>query len=227
MAFDNPKPGSYVAGSSLSKCHKRIPVVTLTFNESTPSAPGSPTRTKSEQALFTKVLNPLPSLPTTNTVRSPFSTRPNSDPESSAHAPRTFQPPSRNSPRSAGKSRVEYRGRRSNAPALAAETTGEGGLAFLEHTRTDTSRKKCADRRMAPKFCGSTTSSNASQNRQSGESSGEARRGMVRGVVRRTKPCEASGGDERAWRGTDLVGAVPAERIQISLVHGCHRDSLL
>ena len=49
------------------------------------------------------------------------------------------------------------------APEEALETTGERGAEFFAHTTTPSMFKKCAVRRMAPKFCGSMISSSASQ----------------------------------------------------------------
>ena len=51
---------------------------------------------------------------------------------------------------------------RSSAPDDALDTTGDSGALFLAHTTTPATPRKCAERSTAPRFCGSTISSNAS-----------------------------------------------------------------
>ena len=50
----------------------------------------------------------------------------------------------------------------STAPEDAFEVAGLNGALFLAHTTTPSTFKKCAVRMIAPRFCGSTTSSSAS-----------------------------------------------------------------
>mmetsp|Transcript_4703 Transcript_4703/g.13936 ORF Transcript_4703/g.13936 Transcript_4703/m.13936 type:complete len:203 (-) Transcript_4703:102-710(-) len=120
------------------------------------------TRTSVSHARITLVRSPRPSEPRTRTVGRRASTSCGSMLFSSA-APTTCQPASRASSSVRGKLRAACTSISSIAPALALLTTGVSGAEFFAETSTPDAPRKKAERRSAPRFCGSVTSSSASQ----------------------------------------------------------------
>mmetsp|Transcript_31378 Transcript_31378/g.50405 ORF Transcript_31378/g.50405 Transcript_31378/m.50405 type:complete len:230 (-) Transcript_31378:193-882(-) len=155
---------------------RMMPVATETLSESTlpppspPSCrsppipmPGPPSmRTMRLHARRTLVRSPLPSLPITSTDGLVIFSDVTSSARSSAAAPNTSHPSSVQRAKKRCMTPTLCTVTASMAPLLALLTTGESGALFLAHTTTPATPRKCADRIMAPRFCGSTTSSNAS-----------------------------------------------------------------
>mmetsp|Transcript_10253 Transcript_10253/g.38842 ORF Transcript_10253/g.38842 Transcript_10253/m.38842 type:complete len:221 (+) Transcript_10253:569-1231(+) len=153
---------------------RKIPAETDTFKESTKSSLGASSSyrpklppgmfTTCVAALFTSFRSPLPSLPKTMMVGAlPTSISFSATLFAATSAATTRYPCSAALCRKTGMFPTAFTVMISRAPAEALLTTGDSLAEFLRETRTPLAPKKYALRSIAPRFCGSVTSSKASQ----------------------------------------------------------------